>query len=136
MQDSIKSLSNDSKRGEGGYKVELLSIWSLQHGHLTEYACCIVLQQQPEQMMRSQNSCTGLLTIPRQIGQVSFLVKELLRNCGSGSSDGRGGGVIDSIYLITALGVSPQCLPLCWLADLLLCPPPLEISWKCKQIYN
>ena len=81
------------------------------------------------------DSCTGLLSTPRQMGQVSFLIKELSRNCGLGSSDGRGGGVMDFICPITALGVSPQYLPLCLLADFLLCPPPVEICWKCKQIY-
>ena len=42
---------------------------------------------------------------------------------------------MDFICPITALGVSPQYLPLCWLADFLLCPPPVEICWKCKRIY-
>ena len=44
------------------------------------------------------SSRTGLLTISEQMEQVSFLVTQVLRNCGFGCFSGKGGSVIDFMY--------------------------------------
>ena len=75
---------------------------------------------------------TGLLTISEQMEQVSFLVTQVL---GFGSSSSIGGGVIDFMYWITALGVSPLCLPLMF-GFFEIMPSTLGELLKCKQIYK
>ena len=78
---------------------------------------------------------TGLLTISEQMEQVSFLVTQVLRNCGFGSSSSRGGGVIDFMYWITALGVSPL-LSSSMFGCFEIMPSTLGELLKCEQIYK